>query len=88
MSKQHIHFLIKNGKLLKARSEESNSSLHTRIKRGTEVKKCEKQTWEGEDTGEQSDQAIQQHSSASREYFIQGWYAHRRFAPPAIDLGL
>lgn len=48
----------------------------------------ETQTWEREDTGEESDQAIQQHSSASREYFIQGWYAHRRFAPPAIDLGL
>lgn len=43
---------------------------------------------EGEDTGKESDQVIQQHSSAPREYFIQGWYAHRRFAPPTIDLAL
>jgi len=53
-----------------------------------EKEMLETQTREGEDTGEESDQAVQQHSPASREYFIQGWYAHRRFAPPTTDLGL
>lgn len=52
-----------------------DSSPHTRIKGGMgERETWETQTWdtvEGEDTSEESDQAVRQHSFAPGEYFIQ-----------------